>query len=249
MSLAKYAELVRKKEEEIAKLLGLLSEKSEGFEEPKLILIGGYGLRVFVPFVRSTRDCDFALRKDDVWHLDEIKKWFAKEVLVDSLEKKDVSGYMRCVELIKVNDRQAKVSLDFMEGEVTGRSERDRVKIDERFVADSKKTKIIVADKELEVRVPSYRDYFLLKIVSARPSDVRDVATLVWKNGVPEGLEERIKEVMPHPEVFKEKLAESILPIMRDKRFLNSWKGMFMTDEFDEETKKRVIEQLSRRII
>ena len=78
---------------------------------------------------------------------------------------------------------------------------------------------------------------------------MRDVATLVWKNGVPKGLEERIKEVMPHPEVFKEKLAESILPIMRDKMFLNSWKGMFMTDEFDEETKKRVIEQLSRRII
>jgi len=34
-------------------------------------------------------------------------------------------------------------------------------------------------------------------------SDAKDVAALVWKNGLPEGLEERVNKVMPYPEVFR----------------------------------------------
>jgi hypothetical protein len=103
------------RELEIARLVELLSKKSNCFEDPKLVLIGGYGLRAFIPLSRSTRDCDFALRKENGWHLDEIKKWLAKEASIDALEKKEGSGYMRCVKLIKIGGRQASVSLDFME--------------------------------------------------------------------------------------------------------------------------------------
>jgi len=245
LSLARYVEMVRAREEEVANLIEFLSERSRGFEEPKLILIGGYGLRAFIPFVRSTRDCDFALRKEN-WHLDELKKWLAEEFLIETFEKKDSSGYMRCVKLIKIGRRHVRVSLDFMEGEVTGRAEKDIVRIDERFVLNSWRTKIKVADRGIEVRVPSYTDYFILKVVSSRASDAKDIATLLWKNGLPEGLEERVKEVMPYPEVFREKLRKSILPIIRDKRFLHSWRGTFMTTEFNEEIKEQIIQQLSK---
>ncbi|MEM2613525.1 MAG: nucleotidyl transferase AbiEii/AbiGii toxin family protein [Nitrososphaerota archaeon] len=245
MSLARYVEMVRAREEEVANLIEFLSERSRGFEEPKLILIGGYGLRAFIPFVRSTRDCDFALRKEN-WHLDELKKWLAEEFLIETFEKKDSSGYMRCVKLIKIGRRHVRVSLDFMEGEVTGRAEKDIVRIDERFVLNSWRTKIKVADRGIEVRVPSYTDYFILKVVSSRASDAKDIATLLWKNGLPEGLEERVKEVMPYPEVFREKLRKSILPIIRDKRLLHSWRGTFMTTEFNEEIKEQIIQQLSK---
>lgn len=57
-----------------------------------------------------------------------------------------------------------------------------------------------------------------------------------------EKLRERYRS---HPEVFGEKLSELILPIIRDKRFLHSWRGTFMTMEFDEESRKQVIEKLS----
>ncbi|MEM2865231.1 MAG: nucleotidyl transferase AbiEii/AbiGii toxin family protein [Candidatus Bathyarchaeia archaeon] len=244
--MARYVEMVRVREEEIAKLIELLSEKSNGFENPKLVLIGGYGLRAFIPFLRSTRDCDFALRKGNGWYLDEIKKWLANDVSIENFEKKDGSGYMRCIKLIKIGRRQARVSLDFMEGEVTGRTEKDVVRVDKRFISDSWKAKIRIADREVEVRVPSYVDYFILKVVSARVSDARDIATLVWKNGLPEGLKERIEEVMPYPEVFREKLRESILPMIRDKRFLHSWRGTFMTTEFNEDVKTQVIQQLTK---
>ncbi|MBS7612132.1 nucleotidyl transferase AbiEii/AbiGii toxin family protein [Candidatus Bathyarchaeota archaeon] len=225
--MARYVEMVRAREEDIAKLIELLSEKSDGFENPKLILIGGYGLRAFIPFLRSTRDCDFALKKENRWYLDWIKKWLTNEVSIETCEKKDGSGYMRCIKLIKIGRKQVRVSLDFMEGEVTGRAEKDVVRVDERFISDSWKAKIRIGGREVEVRVPSYVDYFILKVVSGRASDARDIATLLWKNGMPKGLKERIREVMPHPEVFEEKLRKSILPIIEDKRFLHSWRGDF----------------------
>ena len=106
--------------------------------------------------------------------------------------------------------------------------------------------KIRVADREIEVRVPGYLDYFILKVISARASDARDIATLVWKNGLPKGLKRRVDEVMPYPEVFGEKLRKSILPTIRDKRFLHSWRGTFMTTELNEEIKKQIIEELSK---
>ena len=37
--MPKYIDIMRTREEEIAKLVEFLSEKSNGFEEPKLILI------------------------------------------------------------------------------------------------------------------------------------------------------------------------------------------------------------------
>ena len=246
MSLAKYVEVVRAREKEVANLIEFLSGKSKGFEKPKLILIGGYGLRAFIPFSRSTRDCDFALRKEDGWHLDDVKEWLAEEFLIETFEKKDSSGYMRCVKLIKIGRRHVRVSLDFMEGEVAGRAEKDVVKIDEMFVLNSWRTKIGIANREIEVRVPSYTDYLILKVVSGRVSDTKDIAALVWKNGLPERLEERVKEIMPYPEVFREKLRKSILPIIKDKRFLHSWRGTFMTTEFSEEIKEQIIQQLSK---
>jgi hypothetical protein len=243
--LVRYVEIVRVREEEIAKLMEFLSEKSAGFEKTKLVLIGGYGLRAFIPFLRSTRDCDFALRKKDGWHLDEMKRWFTSLVSVQDFEKGERSGYMRCLKLIEAGGKPIMVSLDFMEGEVTGRSGRDVVKIDEKFVSGSWKTKINVAGREIVVRVPSYVDYFVLKVMSARVSDTRDIATLVWKNGLPKGLTERSKEIVPYPEVLEEKLRKSILPTIKDKRFLHSWRGTFVSTEFKEKHKEQVVEELS----
>lgn len=83
-------------------------------------------------------------------------------------------------------------------------------------------------------------------VASGRTIDVRDLATLTWKNGIPKGLKERIIEVMPHPEEFKKKLSEFVLPAIKDKRFLNSCKGTFMATEFNEEIKNQILKQLSK---
>ncbi|MEM2958478.1 MAG: hypothetical protein QW261_09305 [Candidatus Jordarchaeaceae archaeon] len=98
--------------------------------------------------------------------MDTLRKWLAAETTIEALEKKNNSGYMRCIKFIETGRKPIKVSLDFVEGEVTGRTIKDTVRIDEKFVLKSQKTRIKISKKEIEVRVPSYTDYFILKIVS-----------------------------------------------------------------------------------
>ena len=65
---------MKRREREILKLLKMIAERTSSFSDPKLILIGGYALRAFVPFTRYTRDCDFALRKARGWKIDKLKE-------------------------------------------------------------------------------------------------------------------------------------------------------------------------------
>jgi hypothetical protein len=241
-SLVKQIEIMKKREQEIGKLLELLSRKSSGFTKPKLVLIGGYALRAFVPFSRYTRDCDFALRKKNGWTLDQITNWLSKSTAVESFEKRDDYGFLRCV---RVFDETIKASLDFMEGKVVGRDEKRQVVIiDEKFVENSNLMKLKVAEKEIEVFVPTYDDYMILKIVSCRPSDVRDITTLVWKNGIPSQIHKRAKKILPDPKVFDDNLRKIVIPQISDERFVNSWRGTFLAPEFNDDIKRRVINQL-----
>lgn len=244
MNLVKYIDIIRVREEEIGKLVELISEKSDKFTQPKLIVTGGYALRAFVPFSRATRDCDFVLKKNEGWHLDKIKTWLPKGVSIEALEKHDSYGYMRWIKLLEFA-KSAKVSVDFMEGQVVGRTEKQVVPVDNNFIENSKKTKIEIGDKEYEVFVPSYVDYLILKTVSSRPSDIRDITTLVWKRDIPKDIKKRVKELLPYPEVFTENLRNSI-KIISDKRFLNSWRGTFVTTELTEEDKNEAIEKIQK---
>ncbi|NHV96677.1 MAG: hypothetical protein HA494_02660 [Thaumarchaeota archaeon] len=57
--MPKAIDIVKRREEEILSSLLFLSEKTKGFTDLELIMIGGYALRDFTPFSRFTRDCDF----------------------------------------------------------------------------------------------------------------------------------------------------------------------------------------------
>jgi len=243
LNLVKQIEIMKRREQEIGKLLEFLSKKSADFTKPKLVLIGGYALRTFVPFSRYTRDCDFTLKKKNGWTLDEVKKWLSKNTIVERFEKRDDYGFLRC---IRVFDKTSiRASLDFMEGKVVGRDEKRQVVIiDEKFVENSQLVKLKVAEKEIEVFVPAYADYMILKIVSCRSSDVRDIATLIWKNKIPSQIRKRVKEILPDPKVFKDNLRKIVIPEISDERFVNSWRGMFLTSEFTENIKHEVINQL-----
>jgi len=232
---------MKRREEEIGKLLEFLSKKSAGFKKPKLVLIGGYALRAFVPFSRYTRDCDFALKRKNGWAIDEIKKWLSKNTVVESFEKRDDYGFLRCV---RVFDK-IRAALDLMEGKVVGRDEKRQVVIiDEEFVENSKLVKLKIAEKEIGVFVPTYADYMILKMISCRPSDVRDIATLIWKNKIPSKIRKRAKELLPDPKLLEDNLRKIIIPEISDERFINSWRGMFLTSELNEDVKREVINQL-----
>jgi hypothetical protein len=132
-----------------------------------------------------------------------------------------------------------------MEGEVRGRTKEQVFFITEKFLQKTRKVKIPIAEKITEIYVPDYTDYIILKIMSVRPSDIRDIATLIWKNGIPDDLKERAKKALAHPEIL-EKNMKLIIDDILDKRFLDSWKGTFVTTEFTEKTKDEVLKELKK---
>ena len=229
-------ELMEKREEETARLVSMLSEKSRSFTEPKMVLIGGYALRVFVPFSRYSKDCDFALKEG----LDIVKGW-AVGAAVETFEKKDDHGFMRWVSVFDAGSKKAKSGIDFMEKQVRGR-EGEAFAIDDEFLSNSRKASISIAGNEFEFFVPSYTDFFILKVMAARESDARDIAALVWKNGMPDA-KNRLAS-LNNPDVFTRNLKEKILPDIENKFFLNSWRGVFDVMEFTDREKGEVVDQL-----
>ena len=240
--MVKHSEIMNLREEEISKIIEQLSKRTDGFQNPKIVLIGGYALRAFTSLSRYTRDCDFVLKKSDDWNLDKIQRLLPKDLSADVFEKRDSYGFLRCIKLLKVG---VKISLDFMEGEVRGRAEEQIFFITEKFLQKTRKVEISIAEKTVEVYIPDYVDYLILKLMSARPSDIRDIATLIWKNDIPDNLEEEAKKKLAHPEIIEKNL-KLIQKDISDKRFLDSWKGTFVTTGFTEKTKEEVLKKLKK---
>jgi len=88
--LVKHSEIMNLREEEISAIIEQLSKKTDGFENPRIVLIGGYALRAFTSLSRYTRDCDFVLRKSDGWNLDKIRKLLPKDLSTETLRKRMV---------------------------------------------------------------------------------------------------------------------------------------------------------------
>ncbi|MFP3985872.1 MAG: hypothetical protein ACLFU9_07940 [Candidatus Bathyarchaeia archaeon] len=65
------------------------------------------------------------------------------------------------------------------------------------------------------------------------------------KNSVPNGLKEIAKKVLACPEMLRENM-KLIMDNVSDKRFLDSWKGAFVTTEFTAETREEVPRELKR---
>ena len=239
--------MMKSREEELLKTIRILSEGTDGFTNPKLILIGGYALRVFIPFSRFTRDCDFIVKKKNGWNLDRLRE-IIPDYAVENEERHESHGFMRCIKFLQHDKLRIKVSLDFMEGEVRGRRLEETILIDDAMAQNSKFVHLTIADEDVDVLVPSYLDYFIMKVVSSRASDIRDIASLIHERGAPSGLTERVKQILPYPETFQMSAKQKIIPEIRKATFLNSWRGIFATTSYLEEDKEKVVEQLKKTL-
>ena len=242
--MPKAIDLMKKREEEILKTLRYISERTNGFTEPRLVLIGGYAVRAFIKFSRYTRDCDFILRKRNGWHLDELKDMIPKDWRVENSEKRGQYGFMRWIKFLRYDKTRIKVSLDFMEGEIRGRKEKEVILIDDEMMETSKQTFITIADHKVEVLIPKYVDYLIMKIISCRASDIRDLASLVHENGIPKEVMKRVTKIVPNPETFYSRIKERIIPEIKSKTFIDSWRGIMATTEYTEKDKERVAIEL-----
>lgn len=244
--MPKAIEMMKRREAEILRTLLHLSRETKGFTNPELIMIGGYALRAFISLSRFTRDCDFAVKKENGWNIDRLKKILPKDYSVEEEEKRDNYGFLRCIKFLRYDRARIKVSMDFMEGEIRGREPKDIVLIDEEMVKNRKFVEMHIADKPVKVVVPDYVDYFIMKVISSRASDIRDIASLIHEKGIPSQLKKRVEQILPFPEVFKSKMEERVIPEIRRTTFLDSWKGIFGTQRYTEQDKKKVMKLLER---
>ena len=104
--MPKAIEMMKKREEELLKLISSIKEATRSFSRPKLLLIGGYALRAFIPYSRYTRDCDFALKKGKTWWIDKLKGLLAKELQVEALEKHETYGFLRLVKFVRYSKKE-----------------------------------------------------------------------------------------------------------------------------------------------
>lgn len=248
LNLPKAIEMMKRREAEILRALLHLSDETKGFTDPEIIMIGGYALRAFISLSRFTRDCDFAVRKENGWNIDRLKKILPKGYSVQEEEKRDSYGFLRCIKFLRHDRARIKISMDFMEGEIRGRESEDIVLIDEEMIKNRKFVEMRIAGKPVKVAVPDYVDYFIMKVISSRASDIRDIASLIYERGIPTQLKKRVKQILPFPEVFKSKIGERVISEIRRTTFLNSWKGIFGTQRYTEKDKKKVMELLEKCI-
>jgi hypothetical protein len=70
---------------------------------------------------------------------------------------------------------------------------------------------------------------------------------MVWKRGLPEiePLVERATDAVNRPRQLTENL-DVVLQDLSDARFLDSWRGTFLTQEFTEVEKKTVLKKLAK---
>jgi hypothetical protein len=230
-------DVMSERELEIGKIIRYLSSKTGGFEDPKLVLIGGYALRHYVPFSRYSRDCDFALKQG----IERIKGMKPANMTQEIFERKDSSAFMRWVKITEIGGKKVKTGVDFMEAGITGR-ENEFFGIDGKFLESAKKVTLHIGT-DCEVFVPAYADMFLLKVMSARRSDIRDIAAMVWKNGIPGNIMERAKEATREG-IVRSKLENQIIPEISDRLFMHSFRGTFVIESFGEKELRDVIRKL-----
>lgn len=241
--MPKYLETIKYREEEIGEVIEILEQKSRGFTKPKLILIGGYALRAYIPYSRATRDCDFVVEHSgDSWNIEIIKKWLSSYLSTQTIEIKRNYGYLRMIKPL-TQLKNVKISLDIMEGEVSGREKDDVVQLDEKFFEESEKTNIAIGENSPKMYVPSYTDYLVLKLASARPSDIRDIATLLWKKGMPRNIEKRINGLIEKRSLMERKL-ELIVEEISNEHFVDSWRGTFGSRDLGEKERNDVLKVL-----
>lgn len=232
---------MKQREDGIAKLVGLLSGKSGSFAKPKMVVIGGYAMRAFVPLSRFSRDCDFALGTG----LNRVKGWMPEEVRLEAFERGEGYGFMRWSKVFGTGKKKAKLGVDFIEGQVRGR-EGEVFAIDEAFLSDARKVRIPIGGATYDVLVPSYADFFALKVLAARRGDIRDLAALVWKRGAPD----RIRLSAFNDEaIFYRNLKEKVIPTMEHRLFLDAWRGTFIAREFGQAELASVVQDLRRSFV
>lgn len=209
------------RENEIFDILeGLLLENLE------FIIVGGYAVSSYKH--RFSVDADIVIKKEDQEKFEKILK-----------EKKFKQQQSRILENIydsefmRYEKKDPAVSVDLLINGLVSRTTDASFSFD-LISKDSQKRKIIGIEKEIEARIPSKELLIAMKLHSGRLTDIRDIAALAKNTDL-----EKIKKLIlkGNLEIVRKNLKE-LKETIKDKNFIDSFKGVFIEKKFDIDLKQ-----------
>ncbi len=218
--------------EELIKKENAIFDVLQKFREAnlKFVIVGGYAVSAFKH--RFSVDADIVIKSEDLNKFEIIlkKEGFSK-TSEKQLENFYSSRFMRYE-----ND---KASFDILINALASRT-TDASFSYELLFDNSTERKIIGIEKEITALVPSKELLIVMKLHSGRLTDFRDIAALARGTNL-----ENIKKFLfiGNLKAVQNNL-DKLEEVVKDKNFVDSFKGVFVEKKFDIDMKK--VEQIAK---
>src|SRR3989344_4002039 len=194
------------------------------------IVVGGYAVSAFKH--RFSIDADVVIKSRDLGKFEAIvKKEDFKKTREKELENIYSSKFVRY--------EKDTASVDFLIDAVAARA--TGASFSYNLLADNAtQKKIIGIEKEISAKVPTKELIIAMKVHSGRLTDFRDIAALAKDTS----LTEIEKFLFIVDKKALNDLLKKLASVVKDKNFVNSFKGVFMEKKFDIDMKQ--VEQIAR---
>jgi len=194
------------------------------------IIVGGYAVSSYKH--RFSVDADIVIQAKDLEKFELVlRKEGFKKGREKELDNRYSSKFMRY--------EKESASVDLLIGAIASRKTNAAFSYD-LLLNNASKRKIIGIEKEITALIPSKEMIIVLKIHSGRPTDLRDIAALA--KDVDIGTMKKFLFIgdLKMLQIHLEDLGKAI----KDKNFINAFKGVFIEKKFDIDIDK--IEEISR---
>lgn len=204
----------------------------------KFVIIGGYAVNAYA-LPRFSVDCDIVIK--DHKELKEIEKVLLKFGYVkEDHNKEDTSYYGDFLRFEKDLGENIKVSIDILIKEILDRQTNATFSAD--WVFDNSKIKTLrgkTITEELKLRIINLEALFVLKFVSCRLTDIRDIFMLAPNIKNKEWIKEEISKKYDFDKLFL-KIKEKIT----SKQFKDNLQGVYgvIDEKVFEKHKKAILE-------
>jgi len=203
-----------KKENDIFEILNKFVDSKLEF-----ILVGGYAVSAFKH--RFSVDADIVVKSENLPDFENIlKKSGFKKTIGKELKDAYSSKFVRY--------EKEQASVDILIGALASRTTNASFSYD-LILSNSIKKKIIGIEKEVVARIPTKEMIIVMKIHSGRLTDFRDIAALAKDTNL-----DLIRKYLFIGDLKElNKNLSNLHNAVNDKKFIDSFKGVFIEKKFD----------------
>ncbi len=211
-------------------------ETLKSIKNRKFVLIGGYAVNAYT-LPRFSVDCDIVICKED---FEGIKKDLLSLGYKESQEKSEVPYHGKFTRFEKEIKKNFSVSIDILIDEVLDRQTQSKFSND--WIFDNSRIRILKGKTiidNLRIRIINPEALFVMKLISCRSTDIRDIFLLISK------IKDKVfikKEVSERFNI--QNRLEKVKQEITSKQFKDGLQGVFgvIEDRLFEKHKKLILD-------